>query len=218
MTRIKFCGLTQADDARAAAEAGASYLGVIFAGGPRELEPHAARAVLEAVEHSTARVGVFARADPWHIAGIAAEVGLDVVQLHGDPTPQEVAAVREAFGGTIWAVSRPRDGMLPPDVAALFTVADAVVVDPWSATALGGTGTQLPWVTLRPQIDRARSSGSAELVLAGGLRPDNVSDAILAIAPDVVDVSSGVERAPGKKDHDLLRAFADAVRQAESVR
>lgn len=218
MTQIKFCGLTQAADARAAAEAGASYLGVIFAGGPRALDPAVARAVLDGAQSTAIRVGVFARADSRDIAQVAAQARLDVVQLHADPTAIEVRALRAEFEGAIWAVVRPRDGTLPSDAAELFSMADAVVLDAWSPAGLGGTGTTLPWSALRAQIDTLRSLGPATFVLAGGLRPSNVSDAIQMLAPDVVDVSSGVERAPGKKDHALLRAFAEAVRHAESVR
>jgi phosphoribosylanthranilate isomerase len=121
-----------------------------------------------------------------------------------------VARVRRRFGGQVWGVLRLDAPVLPPRAAGLFEAADAVLLDAKVAgQAGGGTGVALDWRGLAPALDRFR--GGAPLVLAGGLRPENVAEAIGLIGPDVVDVASGVERAPGVKDHARMRGFADAV-------
>jgi phosphoribosylanthranilate isomerase len=208
---IKFCGLTRPEDAAYAAELGAAYLGVIFAGGPRRLTPERAAEVLG--ERGPRRVGVIGTQSPEEIAEIAAVAGLDVVQLHGDPTAEDVDRVRRRFGGQVWGVLRLDTPELPARAAGLFAAADAVLLDAKVAgQSGGGTGVALDWQGLAPELERFR--GRAPLVLAGGLRPENVAEAIGHIAPDVVDVASGVERAPGVKDHSRMRGFADAVAAA----
>jgi phosphoribosylanthranilate isomerase len=209
--RVKFCGLTRPDDAAAALDAGAAYLGVIFAGGPRLVDVERASAVL-AHAGPARRVGVFGAQPASAIAEIADAVGLDVVQLHSDPRESDVEAVRAVFGGEVWAALRVADAELPERGDALFAAADAVVVDALVTGALGGTGTTVAWDALRAPLARLRGARSARLVLAGGLSPRNVGAAIASLAPDVVDVSSGVETAPGIKDHSLLRAFGAAAR------
>lgn len=212
MAELKFCGLTRAQDAAEAARLGARYVGVIFAGGPRLLSPDRAAVVLRAVPPGVRRVGVFAAASPEEVSAVATIAELDVVQLHGDPVPQTVAALRRHFRGEIWAVVRSADGSLPETLPALFDVADAVVLDAKVPGALGGTGVALPWETMATALARARRGAAAgRLVLAGGLTAENVAAAIAALAPDVVDVSSGVESAPGVKDHARMRNFAAAV-------
>lgn len=209
-TAIKFCGLTRSVDAAAAVRFGAGYLGVIFAGGPRRLTATRAAEVLAAAEGSCARVGVFGAVPPEEIAAVAAAVALDVVQLHGDPTPADVESVRRAFAGEVWAVVRTAGASLPAETAALFLAADAVVLDARVAGALGGTGVALDWSALAAAVARAR--GHRRLVLAGGLTADNVASAARILTPDVVDVSSGVEQAPGVKDHGRMARFAAAAR------
>jgi phosphoribosylanthranilate isomerase len=211
---VKFCGLTQPADARAAAEAGAAYAGVIFAGGPRLVSPTRAAEVLDAAGPTVRRVGVFGAVAGPEIGETARLAGLHVVQLHGDPTGDDVDRVRRAFDGQVWAVLRVSGDTLPPAASSLFAAADGVVLDAHAPGALGGTGVSFGWTSVRTEVDRARAVGGALLVLAGGLRADNVAQAVRSLAPDVVDVSSGVERAPGIKDPTLLRAFANAVRSS----
>jgi phosphoribosylanthranilate isomerase len=206
---IKFCGLTRAEDARVGAELGARYLGAIFADGPRRVTPERAAAVFD-TPRVVYRVGVFGSATPEEIAAAADTARLDVVQLHADPSPTAVEAVRRAWTGRVWAVVRTA-GRLPPTAKALFELADAVLLDARVDGRLGGTGVALPWDEVARELDAAR--GRATLVLAGGLTPENVGAAIAALAPDVVDVSSGVEVAPGVKDHGRMRLFAEAVRR-----
>ena len=208
MPEVKFCGLTRPEDAAQAAALGAAYAGVIFAGGPRRLDPVRAGVVLAAAG-AARRVGVFGATDADDIARVAALAGLDVVQLHGDPDVAAVAAVRRRFAGTVWAVARCEGARLPDGVDELFAAADAVVLDARVPGLLGGTGVAVPWAEIAAAVAAARGGG--RLVLAGGLTPENVAEAVHALAPDIVDVSSGVESAPGIKDHERMRAFRRAA-------
>lgn len=206
---VKFCGMTREADALAAAGLGARYLGVIFAGGPRHLQADRAAAVLDAAGGSVLRVGVFAGADDPTLTMTARTVRLDVIQLHDDPTPADVASVRDRTGCQVWAVRRLSGAEVPERLDELFAAADAVLVDARVPGKLGGAGIALPWGALAPGLAAVRGGG--RMVLAGGLRPENVATAITALEPDVVDVSSGVESAPGIKDVSLMQAFMQAV-------
>ena len=143
------------------------------------------------------------------VGALAREVGCDVVQLHADPDAAAVDAVRAAWRGAVWAVLRVAGTTLPAHAPSLFAAADAVVLDARVDGALGGTGVALDWEALADAVGAAR--GATPLVLAGGLRAGNVARAVRALRPDVVDVSSGVERAPGEKDAAAMSAFAAAV-------
>jgi len=205
---VKICGLTRSIDAEFADAAGASYLGVIFAGGPRERSPEDARATLAG--RRARKVGVFANQTPTEIAEIASVVGLDVLQLHGTSDPQRILDVRAATGLEVWAVVRTTSGILPDDVEDVAEVADALLLDAMAPGQLGGTGRTIPWLELGESLD-ALTAGY-RIVLAGGLTPDNVGEAIDYVSPMVVDVSSGVESSPGIKDQKLVRAFIAAAR------
>ena len=211
LAKVKFCGMTRPQDAALAAEIGASFIGVIFADGPRRISPKQASAVLDAAAKSggVKRVGVFGTNDPGEIADVSEQVRLDVVQLHADPTTAEVRSIRTRFGGEVWAAIRLSGSHIPAEAEMLFDTADAIVLDARSEKRLGGTGQALPWSELA--VDLARDRGSSAVVLAGGLKPDNVASAIRTLAPDVVDVSSGVESSPGIKDPWLMREFFAAA-------
>ena len=239
MAEVKFCGLTRGVDAALGASLGAAYLGVIFASGPRLRSASEARALFEAAASAGAarRVGVFGSQSAADIISTARDAGLDVVQLHEAGDPAVVREIRRHFGGEVWRVLRlprslqdaPGDATrlarreLPPrarrdSVADAAYVAalqicdegvDALVVDALVPGVTGGTGVALDWELLAAAIDRA--GRPKRLVLAGGLRPDNVGRAMALVAPDVVDVSSGVESAPGIKDHGMMRVFAAAA-------
>lgn len=215
MVEIKFCGLTRPEDALHAARLEADYVGVIFAESPRRLTAEQARLVYGAVPSSVKRVGVFGSDTPEAIANLASRLGLDVVQLHGDPDMRTVARLREHWTGEVWAVQRVRGTDVPGTAAELFRAADAVVLDARVEGRLGGTGVALPWQELRDRVHAMRA-GRARLVLAGGLRPENVAGAVDILDPDVVDVSSGVESEVGVKDHGRMRAFRDAVHWAKA--
>ena len=210
MADVKFCGLTRPEDAREAVRLGARFLGVIFAAGPRLIDPARAKVVLAGTPRGVQRVAVVGAGSAESIARMATDAGVDVIQLHADPTPELVRAIRTVFAGAVWAVIRVADDNLPHRAAELFVEADAVVLDARSERALGGTGVTLPWARLATQL-RPRAGG-ARLVVAGGLNRGNVAEAIEALAPDIVDVSSGVESAPGVKDHSLMSAFMEAAR------
>lgn len=208
---IKFCGMTRDVDAGYATSLGAEYVGVIFAESPRKVHPAQASAVLAKARGKAKTVGVFGPASIETISAVAGEVSLDVAQLHGDPSPGLVERLRPFFGGEVWAVIRISGPSLPENATALLNVADAVVLDAKVAGQLGGTGTSFDWDSIAKTLDRQRVR--ARIVLAGGLNPENVARAVSIVAPDIVDVSSGVESAPGIKDHARMRAFSDAVRR-----
>lgn len=211
---VKFCGLTRAEDARMAAELGARYAGVIFAGGPRNLDASRARDVLDGAGAGVARVGVFGRSDAAAIAKIVREARLDIVQLHADPTIADVQAVSEASGARVWAVVRVSGEVAPGDFQELWAASDALVLDSKGKGALGGTGVPFDWGAIAPS---ARGH-SRPLVVAGGLTAANVEQAIEALSPDIVDVSSGVEHSLGIKDYGQMQDFIYAVGRASVLR
>lgn len=211
---VKVCGLTRPEDARAAAELGARYVGAIFAGGPRTLDGARAGLVLDGAGGEVDRVGVFGNADVATIARTVREARLDVVQLHADPGPSAVRAIREATGVRVWAVVRVDGTLASGALREIWEAADALVLDSKTQGALGGTGTSFDW-SAAEQATRARVG---PLVVAGGLTAANVGEAIESLAPDIVDVSSGVESAPGIKDHARIADFIEAVRRTGVLR
>lgn len=212
MIRVKLCGMTRPEDVAAAADLGADYVGVILAAGRRRLTLARAEEVLTPARGRVRTVGVFGQADASEVADAAAAIGLDVVQLHADPTPSDVVALRKVFSGTVWAAARLAGSALG-DAAELYDVADAVVLDARVDGALGGTGHSLPWEALGTDVQR-QPGRAALTVLAGGLRPGNVASAIALVGPGVVDVSSGIERGVGMKDHQCMRDFIATARAA----
>jgi len=206
---LKFCGLTRREDANHAAALGAAYVGVIFAGGPRMLSADRAAEVLRDVGARVKRVGVVADQTDSEIARIADTASLDVLQLHGAWNGERVERLRTTTGREIWSVVRVDGANLPDWIGDAIATSDGTLLDAYVAGALGGTGVALPWAQLAVRLSAVRSE--KPLILAGGLKPENVAVAIAALSPDVVDVSSGVESAPGIKDHDRMRAFRDAV-------
>ncbi len=211
MADVKFCGLTRGEDAALGASLGAAYLGSVFAGGPRQRSAAEARALFDAaaIGGNARRVGVFGTQAVPEIVAIAREAGLDVVQLHAGADAGLVRELRRHFAGEVWRVLRVRGMARAAELRTAAADVDALVVDAFAEGALGGTGVPVDWGALAAALDRA--GRPARLVLAGGLRPDNVGRAIALVSPDVVDVSSGVETAPGLKDHEMMRAFAVAA-------
>jgi indole-3-glycerol phosphate synthase/phosphoribosylanthranilate isomerase len=203
---VKICGITTVEDGRLAVAAGADAVGFVFwPKSPRAVLPATARLIAAALPPFVLRVGVFVDASPEEMRRVADEVGLDVVQLHGDEPPEAVAlAPRRAIKAV-----RVGPGFLPEDALRYTGRAGALLVDT-RADGLetpGGTGRTFDWSLVRPV-----RAATPFLVLAGGLTPDNVGEAIAAVRPDAVDVSSGVESSPGRKDPAKVRAFVDAVR------
>ena len=212
--RVKYCGLGRPEDVAAAADAGGSYAGLVLAESPRRLTPEAAaRLAREARRRGLAPVGVFVDRPGAEVRRLAGELDLAVVQLHGSEAP-EVCEELRASGLEVWKAVRPRS---PEELEEMVLrhgeSADALLVEGWSAERAGGTATAFPLRWLEAGSGGARP---ARLVLAGGLDPENVGEAVRRVRPDVVDVSSGVEGVPGRKDGERMRAFGRAVREAVS--
>ncbi len=212
---VKICGLTREEDAVAAETAGASYLGVILAGGPRHLTPAQARLVLGARRHSLRRVAVFGDQPEEEVIFLAEMLDLDVIQLHGVRSTDAVARIAVASARDVWPVVRVAGTTLPDEAEPLARMAGTLVLDAHVVGQLGGTGVALDWSGLARDVSALRRTvPGVRLVLAGGLRPTNVAHAAQLLLPEVVDVSSGVEIAPGVKDPALIRQFVKAAQVA----
>jgi phosphoribosylanthranilate isomerase len=210
--QIKFCGLTRVEDVAVAEDCGAAYVGVVFAGGPRKQSSSSAAQILANVR-AAKRVGVVAMDDTANFVSLAANVPLDILQLHADPSLESIQNAKSLVSAKIWTVVRIDNDHIPADLKSVFRLADAVVLDTRVANGLGGSGRTFDWAMVADHIAAYR--GETTLVVAGGLTPDNVGEAVRALRPAVVDVSSGVESAPGIKDHHLMRRFAEAVHAAQ---
>ena len=211
-TRIKFCGVARREDVSMAAELGASYVGAIFTKSRRRVTPEEAADIWTAAGEME-KVGVFGAAPVDEILRAASVSGLDVIQLHASPGEGTIDRLRADFRGSIWSVIRIGEAGVM-DLAGESAAADAILVDSFAESGLGGTGRAFDWEREAAAIRRL--IGDQPLIVAGGLDPDNVGAAITALAPAVVDVSSGVESSPGVKDHERMRAFARAVEQANA--
>jgi phosphoribosylanthranilate isomerase len=211
---VKFCGITRAEDAAAAARFGAAYIGAIFATSPRQVNESTASSVFSAAGSGVGKVAVFAGGAIEEIAAVAARVSADVVQLHGDLGHATVEALRARFPGKIWAVvSVDPDGAVQEShLEDLAKEADAILFDTRVHGTTGGTGVTFDWTRLAEIVERIRDH--TKVALAGGLDAGNVGMAVRTLRPDIVDVSSGVEASPGIKDHSRMLAFAEAVRSA----
>jgi phosphoribosylanthranilate isomerase len=215
MFQIKVCGVTSPADALAAVEAGADALGLNFyAPSPRFLAPQAAQAVAIAME-SAIKVGVFVNAAPEEVRATFDQLRLDFVQLHGDEPPEYLAALegRPVIKAFRLGPNLDLRGIADylEQCARLGVLPRAILIDAHQPGQFGGTGQTCDWQQLAGWQE---ALGETPLVLAGGLRPDNVASAIAAVGPSAVDTASGVEQSPGRKDPRLLRAFVSAARAA----
>lgn len=206
---VKICGLTRPEDAAAAAAAGAAFLGVIFAESKRRVAADRAREILDA-GGGVQRVGVFGSSNAHEILETATTARLDVLQLHGKLPRDDVWRLRQHFPGQIWGVVRVSPAGVTDEEWAEWDRADAVVVDTWREESLGGSGVRFDWSAAAPRIRALR--GARPLVLAGGLTAETVADGIAVLAPDIVDVSSGVEHSTGVKDPARVAAFVRAAK------
>jgi phosphoribosylanthranilate isomerase len=207
--RVKICGITNWTDARRAIESGADFLGFNFyPGSPRYIAPAKARRIVKRLPKGVAAVGVFVNEPEEKMLEIARRVGLDYLQLHGDESPEMVAHLqREMPVIKAVRVKRPfRAAQI-----ARYRRASALLLDGFDRRLRGGTGKTFDWKLAL----RAKPYG--KIFVAGGLAPENVGDAIRIAKPFAVDVSSGVEAKPGKKDAARLKAFAKAVREAQRI-
>jgi phosphoribosylanthranilate isomerase len=204
-TWIKMCGMTRAEDALAAAEAGADAVGFVFADSPRKVEPSVARAIGRVLPPHVLRFGVFVDEAPATIGHIIEEAGLDRVQLHGFEEPM----VREVAGTRMVKAFRVVDESVLEEIRSWSP--DFFFLDTFSRRVAGGTGETFDWSIAK------RAAALGRLVLAGGLEPGNVGRALREVRPFGVDVSSGVEDSPGRKNAEKMRAFVQAVRDADRL-
>lgn len=214
MTRIKVCGVTLADDAARVSAAGADFVGLNFwPKSKRYVELARARMLADAVRAAGAArvVGVFVDATVEDVTLVHSRVDLDVVQLHGGESPDTIGAIVRATNRPAWKAIAMRTAA-DVDALAAWPV-DAVLLDT-PTPGKGGSGETFDWALAR---EARRRNPARQLVLAGGLSPDNVARAIAQVSPWAVDVASGVESAPGVKDADKLAAFVAAVRGARET-
>lgn len=212
MVEVKFCGMTRPDDVQHAVGLGAAWVGAIFTTSPRRVEPEQAAAILAPTSGTpTRRVGVFGDESLDWILDAATKAGLEVVQLHRPRPAADLDRLHEARL-LVWTVLRVGPDGLGAVEMDQFRQGDAIVLDTLAAGVLGGTGRTFDWSSVAARIAGARTG--RRIVLAGGLRPGNVADAVARLAPDVVDVSSGVEHSPGVKDH---RRMSDFMAAAQAV-
>lgn len=223
MTRVKICGMTNLEDAQVAVEAGADLVGFIFyEPSPRYVTPETVREIVtqltsdsaEEMENRPLFVGVFVNESVERVRQIVDYCRLDAVQLHGDEPPEAVAL----FKGQAYKALRPKSSdeadllvekftQIPPLQPPTANHLPAFLLDAYHPTLYGGTGHVTDW-SMAAKIARRHS-----IMLAGSLTPTNVAEAIRAVEPWGVDVSSGVELSKGKKDHGRVRAFIEAVKE-----
>jgi phosphoribosylanthranilate isomerase len=222
--RIKICGITNVDDALQAYEAGADALGFNFyPKSPRFIDLQTFRQMAEPLKlgwllKPNRTVGVFVN-EP-NIGQLARQAEVDVLQLHGDESPEDVANLVQtcgAFNQKVWRAFRCKESDLTDvssylqQCAAAGHLPHGVLLDAYAPDAFGGTGKVVDWNAVREHRDQLHG---LPVILAGGLNPDNVAEAIRTARPDAVDVASGVESSPGKKDPAKVRDFVAAATAA----
>jgi phosphoribosylanthranilate isomerase len=212
-TLVKVCGITCPEDGLVAADAGADAVGFVFyPRSPRSVEPARAAKIARALPPFLLRVGVFVDAARDEMALVADEVGLDLLQLYGDEPPEALGELpRRALKAVRVGPGFTADEVLCYEGRVAGLVVDTRLVG--EGAAPGGTGVAFDWTLVRGLADEV-----GFLMLAGGLTPDNVVAAIRVVRPHAVDVSSAVERSPGRKDPERVRAFVEAVRATERGR
>ncbi|MHB8520126.1 MAG: phosphoribosylanthranilate isomerase [Limisphaerales bacterium] len=207
--KIKICGITNLTDALAAAEAGADALGFVFyQRSPRNVSRQTAAGIIRKLPPFLAKVGVFVNETETVIRQVVAECGVDTLQFHGDETPEfckRFSPLKVVKAFRVQSVESLRA------LSAYET--DAWLLDSCVPGTVGGTGQQFNW-----ELACAAKEFGHPIILAGGLTPENVAEAVHEVWPYGVDVSSGVEAAPGKKDAQLIRDFIGAVRGMENAR
>jgi phosphoribosylanthranilate isomerase len=205
--RIKICGITNEEDALAAARFGADALGFVFAPSPRRISPEKAREIIKVLPPLVQTVGVFVDEDPGEVSSVAEMCGLDILQFHGS----EPADYCESFDHRVIKAVRLRNRQDLKILAKYDGVVHALLLDTYVADKLGGTGMTFNW-------EWAAEAGKyGRIILAGGLNPANVAAAISIVKPYGVDASSSLEQSPGLKDHEKIMHFIAKVRQAASM-
>jgi phosphoribosylanthranilate isomerase len=211
-TRVKICGITSAAAALAAARAGVDAIGLVFyAPSPRAVSVDEAAEIVAALPPFVSSVGLFVNAEPALVQKVLSRVPLDLLQFHGDESPGYCAN----FGKPWMKAIRVRPDTYIPGLMDEYSAARGILLDAWHDDVYGGSGKTFDWDLLRQQGKTAGSEGedAFRLILAGGLKPDNVAQAIRTVMPWGVDVSSGVESAPGIKSEPLINAFMREVQR-----
>jgi phosphoribosylanthranilate isomerase len=220
MTWIKICGTTNLGDAQLAIDAGADAVGFIFAKSRRHIEPQAARAITDALPEHVEKIGVFVDERPERVREIVAQAGLTGVDLHGEEDESTRNLLHSApVEGRRIRIFKTLHMQEPKEMEFAHTrilagLYDALLLDSGSHEQRGGTGKTFDWDATEKLIRLI--SVTARVIFAGGLTPQNVSQAITRFKPWGVDVVSGVEAEPGRKDPEKVRAFIAAVRAAEA--
>jgi len=206
--KVKICGITNWTDAQCAVEAGVQFLGFNFyRRSPRYIRPALARQIIRRLPARVSSVGVFVNEPEANMLAIAQRVGLDYLQLHGDESPEQVATLKRKI--PVIKAIRVRDSFRAKQLDS-FSRATAILLDGFDGRRHGGTGKTFNWRLARG------SNGVRRIFLAGGLTPENVAEAIRVAHPYAVDVCSGVEARPGKKDPARIIALMAAVTAAEA--
>jgi len=204
MIKIKVCGITNIEDALAAVELGADALGFVLAPSPRRVSPESLKRLVDALPPFISKVGVFVDSPLDEVRHIISDCGLDLAQLHGSESPEYCQAL---YPGAIKAFQVKDEAILKQ--LPLYKVS-AYLLDGYHSKLKGGSGQSFDWEIAR------RANGLGNIILSGGLTPENVGKAIAVARPYAVDVASGVEASPGKKDHRKLTAFIKAVKESEN--
>ena len=205
-TRIKICGITSVEDALAAARLGADAIGLVFyPPSPRYVEVEQAAEITAALPPFVTTVALFVNADEQTIADVVSRVRIDLIQFHGNECKDYCGMHQRPY---IKAVRMSDDVDLDKQLND-FSQARGLLLDTYKAGVPGGTGEQFKW-------DRVPAHVADKIILAGGLTPENVKDAVAQVHPYAVDVSGGVESVPGKKDTEKMARFIEAVRSQES--
>jgi phosphoribosylanthranilate isomerase len=214
---VKICGNTSLEDAMVAVEAGADALGFVFAPSPRQVTPEHVAEIVAKLPAAIEKIGVFVDASFEEMEAIVRGCNLTGVQLQFAANPDVRTQLRETFGASLRILQtlhfNPAIAAQAASLASDRNI-DALLVDSRTATAVGGTGVAFHWKTAAATLFGDRY-GAHKLVAAGGLTPDNVSEAIATLRPWGVDVVSGVESSPGHKDPAKVRAFVANARAAE---
>lgn len=213
MTRVKICGITTLEDALAAVNAGAHALGFVFPDSPRQVTPGQVRQILLRLPPWVSTVGVFVDASLDQVNATLSQTGLQMAQLHGKESPEYCTAVPRPVIKRVYV-----DGQSSPET--LLAEFDRYEVAAYLLDPGGGCGERFDWArftALRPEFTPVREGGNRHLVVAGGLDPENVRDAITLLQPFAVDVCTGVEVAPGRKDVRKVGAFLRAVEEADAL-
>lgn len=217
MTWIKICGTTNLEDAQLAVEAGADALGFIFAPSARRIAPAVAAEIAPKLPSKVEKVGVFVNEPAGMLGETVTAVGLTAVQLHGDETSEVVEAIGATFGEDFRIIKALAPEAVSDDFplsAEFARPTRAFLLDNTGLGARGGTGEAFSWHDMALGV--RRMSLRFNFIIAGGLTPENVCEAVLLFRPYGVDVVSGVESRPGKKDPQKLRDFVQAVREADT--